>query len=203
MVRIFKGQHSKTMIKAILFDMVGVLVFKKVDYTPKTEDEMNTENIERLFNHVDDKKLIKDIKEQLELTDKEIGRAARIMPERFERFNDLWKLLSELKKKYKLAVINNGNAIAKKYWDNKFGFKEFDLFVNSAVQGIKKPDPKIYLIACDKLNVKPTECLFMDDTLENIETANKLGMQTIWWNKEKNKKDLLNEFINGYGVEKT
>jgi FMN phosphatase YigB (HAD superfamily) len=39
----------------------------------------------------------------------------------------------------------------------------------------------------------------MDDTLENIETANKLGMQTIWWNKAEDKKGLLNKFVNGYG----
>ena len=183
------------MIKAILFDMVGVLVFKKRDYVPKTSDEINTENIEGLFNHIDDKKLIKDIKEQLKLTDDEIDRAAKIMPERFERFDDLWKLLPELKKKYKLAVVNNGNAIAKKYWDEKFVFKEFDIFVNSALQGVRKPDPKIYLITCTKLKVEPAECLFMDDTLENIETAIKLGMQTIWWNKEENKNALLNEFL--------
>ena len=189
------------MLKAILFDMVGVLVFKKGDYITQTDDEMNTENIERLFNHVDDKKLIKDIKEQLGLTDDGIERAAKIMPERFERFDDLWKLLPELKKKYKLAVVNNGNAIANKYWDDKFGFKEFDLFINSALQGVRKPDPKIYLITCNKLKVKPAECLFMDDTLENIETAIKLGMQTIWWNKEESKKDLLDKFINSYGTE--
>lgn len=191
------------MIKAILFDMVGVLVFKKENYIPKTIDEINTENIEKLFNHVDDAKLIKDIKEKLRLRDDEIERAARIMPERFKRFGDLWELLPGLKKKYKLAVVNNGNAIAKKYWDNKFGFKEFDLFINSALQGVRKPNPKIYLIACDSLKVKPIECLFMDDTLENIKTADKLGMQTIWWNKEEDKKDLLNKFVNGYGVKRS
>lgn len=183
------------MIKAILFDMVGVLVFKKEDYVPKTTDEINAENIEKLFNHVDDKKLIRDIKEKLGLTDDEINEAAKVIPERFEQFKDLWKLLPKLKKKYKLAVINNGNAIAKRYWDKKFGFKEFDTFVNSAIQGVKKPNPKIYLITCNKLKVEPNECLFMDDTLENIKTAKKLGMATIWWNKDENKKDLLNKFI--------
>lgn len=183
------------MIKAILFDMVGVLVFKKKDYIPKTTDEINTENIEKLFNHVDDAKLIKDVKRELKLNDDEIERAAKIMPERFERFEDLWKLLPELKKKYKLAVINNGNAIAKKYWNSKFGFKEFDLFVNSAVEGIRKPDPEIFLITCDRLKVKPKDCLFMDDTPENIEAAEKLGMKTIWWNKENDKIETLNKFI--------
>lgn len=175
--------------------MIGVLVFKKKDYIPKTTDEINTENIEKLFNHVDDAKLIKDVKRELKLNDDEIERAARVIPERFERFEDLWKLLPKLKKKYKLAVINNGNAIAKKFWNSKFGFKEFDLFVNSTVEGIRKPDPEIFFITCDRLKVKPEDCLFMDDTLKNIEAAEKLGMKTIWWNKESDKTETLNKFI--------
>lgn len=187
-------------IKAILFDMVGVLVFKKKNYVPKTKDEINTEEIEKLFNHVDDAKLIKDIKEKLKLSDSEIERAARVMPERFERFDALWKTLLGLKKKYKLGVINNGNAIAKKYWDKKFSFKEFDVFVNSAIEGIRKPDSKIYLLTCKKINVRPEECLFMDDTFENIEAAKRLGMETIWWNKAIDKNVLLSEFLKKYGT---
>jgi len=34
----------------------------------------------------------------------------------------------------------------------------------------------------------------MDDTLENIEVVKKLGMKTIWWNKNENKEKLLTEF---------
>lgn len=192
---IFYHKILNQKIKAILFDMVGVLVFKKKNYVPKTKDEINTEEIEKLFNHVDDAKLIKDIKEKLKLSDSEIERAARVMPERFEKFNQLWKVLPILKRKYKLAVINNGNAVAKKYWDKKFGFKEFNIFVNSAIEGVKKPDLKIYLLTCKRLGVKPEECLFMDDTFENIEAAGKLGMETLWWDKEKEKRILLKEFM--------
>jgi len=187
------------MIKAILFDMVGVLVFKKDGYTPKTSVEINTQNIENLFNHLDDKKLISDIKERLKLSDEEIEKAIRLIPEKYEKFEDLWKLLLELKTKYKLAVINNGNAISLKYWKEKFDFSVFDLYINSAVEGIKKPDYKIFLLACERLDIKPEECLFMDDSSENVEAANKLRMQTIWWNKEEDKNDLLNKLINGYG----
>lgn len=182
------------MIKAILFDMVGVLVFKKKDYVPKTPDEINTENIEKLFNHIDDNKLILDIKQNLKLDNTEIERAALLIPEKYEKFEKLWNLLPELKKKYKLVVINNGNAIALKYWKEKFDFSIFDVYINSAVEGVKKPDPKIFQLACERLNVKQEECLFMDDTLENIETAKKLGMKTIWWNKENSKGNLLKDF---------
>jgi len=186
-------------IKAILFDMVGELVFKKEDYTPKTSDEINAQNIENLFNHLDDKRLISDIREKLKLSDEEIERAVRLIPEKYEKFDELWMLLPELKKKFKFAVINNGNSLAMKYWKERFDFSIFDLFINSAEVGIKKPDPKVFLLACNRLDVQTKECLFLDDSLENIETANKLGMQTIWWSKEENKEDLLNKLINGYG----
>jgi putative hydrolase of the HAD superfamily len=182
------------MIKAILFDMVGVLIFKKENYSAKTQDEINAENIEKLFNHLDDNKLILNIKQNLELNNIEIEQAARLIPEKYEKFEKLWKLLPELKKKYKLVVINNGNAIAKKYWDEKFNFGIFDIFINSAEEGIKKPNPKIFLLACEKINVKPEECLFMDDSLENNEAAKNLGMKTIWWNKNTDKKILFQSF---------
>lgn len=188
------------MIKAILFDMVGVLVFKKDGYTPITSDEINTQNIEVLFNHLDDKKLVEDIKEKLKLSDEEIERAVRLIPEKYDKFVGLWNLLPELKNKYKLAVINNGNAIAKKYWNEKFDFTIFDIFLNSTEERLKKPDPKIFLLACERLRVNPEECLFMDDSLENIESAKKLGIETVWWNKEEDKKDVLSKFINGYSL---
>jgi putative hydrolase of the HAD superfamily len=184
------------MFKAILFDMVGVLVFKKENYIPRTTDEMNAENIGKLFNHLDDQKLIKDAKEKLELNDEEIDRAVKLIPEKYKKFEELWKKLPEIKKHYKIAVINNGNAVALKYWKEKFNFSNFDLFINSAEEKIKKPDPKIFLLACGRLGVKPEECLFMDDSLENIESAQKLGMKTIWWNKDTDKDLLLQDFLN-------
>lgn len=185
-------------IKAILFDLVGVLVFKKNSYLPNSPNEINAQNIENLFNQLDDKKLIEDVKEKLKLNDEQIEKAIPLIPAKYEKFTELWKILPKLKQKYKLAVINNGNAVALKYWKEKFDFSIFDLYVNSAEEGIKKPDPKIFLLACEKLKFKPEECLFMDDSLENVESAKKLGMKTIWWNIEEDKTDILSEFINAY-----
>jgi len=182
------------MIKAILFDMVGVLVFKKEKFTLSSTDEINAQNIEGLFNHIDDEKLLKDIKEKLKLSEEEIERAIPLIPSKYEKFRELWELLPEIKKKYKIGVINNGNSIALKFWKEKFDFSIFDIFINSAEEGVKKPDPKIFLLAYKRLRVKPEECLFMDDSLENIEGAQKLGIETIWWDKEKNKVTLVGKF---------
>lgn len=181
-------------IKAILFDLVGVLVFKKEGYIATSPDEINAQNIENLFNHIDDQRLFIDIKEKLNLSDDKIKKALPYIPGKFEKFNKLWGILPDLKKQYKLAVINNGNSIALKYWKEKFDFNIFDLYINSGEVGIKKPDPKIFLLTCNKLSVKPKKCLFMDDLLENIESAKKLGMKTVWWDKNENKEKLLTEF---------
>jgi len=179
-----KSKNNK--IQAILFDMVGVIIFKKRNYFPKSTEQLNAEKIEKLYNHINDKKLLLDIKEKLGLTAKEIDKALPFIPKKYEKFKKLWNLLPNLKRKYKLAIINNGNSLASKYWRKKFDFSIFDEFIVSAKEGIKKPDPKIYLLACKRLRVKPENCLFADDSPENIKTAKKLKMKTILW---RNKKD--------------
>ena len=181
-------------IQAIVFDMVGVLLFKKINYIPKTKKQINARKIEKLYNHLDDKKLLLDSREKAGLTTKEISEALPYIPRKYEKFKELWDLLPILKKNYKLAVINNGNNLAEKYWMKRFGFNIFDAFVNSAKEKVKKPNPKIYLITCKKLNVKPKNCLFMDDTEENIIAAKRLKMKTILWKKGK-KKEHLRKFI--------
>jgi epoxide hydrolase-like predicted phosphatase len=185
-----KGKKNNK-IRAILFDMVGVLLFKKKGYSPKTKEELNAEEIEKLYNNVDDKKLLADIKNKLGLSDEEIKKALTRIPEKYEKFEGLWSLLPVLEKKYKLALINNGNSLAEKYWRKKFDFSIFDEFIASAKIGIKKSDPRIYLLTCKKLKVKPENCLFLDDLKENIAAAKKLKMKTLWC---KSKKSFLNYF---------
>jgi len=182
-------------IKAVLFDMVGVLLFVKKGFTPVTEEEINASRIEKLYNHIDDKKLLSDIKKTLKLKKGDLEKALECIPLKFEKYNELWKIFPQIKKNYSIAVINNGNALAMKYWNKYFDFSLFDVFVNSAQEGIKKPDPKIFLLTCKRLGVNPKECIFMDDAFENIQTAQNLGMITIWWNKEQGREKSLKKFL--------
>ena len=55
----------------------------------------------------------------------------------------------------------------------------FDAFVESCVEGIRKPDPRIYQLTCSRLGVKPTEAIFLDDIGANLKPARKLGLTTI------------------------
>ncbi|MEP6625272.1 MAG: HAD-IA family hydrolase [Acidimicrobiia bacterium] len=55
----------------------------------------------------------------------------------------------------------------------------FDAVVESAIEGIRKPDPGIYTLVCDRLAVSPDECVFLDDLGVNLKPARALGMTTI------------------------
>jgi epoxide hydrolase-like predicted phosphatase len=55
----------------------------------------------------------------------------------------------------------------------------FDVFVESSIVGLRKPDPRIYRHACEQLGVRAAEAVFLDDIGRNLKTARQLGMATI------------------------
>lgn len=57
--------------------------------------------------------------------------------------------------------------------------EHFDVFLESRVLGLRKPDPEIYRHACRALEVEPPEAVFLDDIGRNLKPARALGMHTI------------------------
>jgi epoxide hydrolase-like predicted phosphatase len=55
----------------------------------------------------------------------------------------------------------------------------FDVFVESSVLGLRKPDPRIYHHTCAELGVEPPQAVFLDDIGSNLKPARALGMATI------------------------
>jgi putative hydrolase of the HAD superfamily len=55
----------------------------------------------------------------------------------------------------------------------------FDLVVESSLEGIRKPDPRIYQLTCERLGVAPARAVFLDDLGINLKPAKELGMRTI------------------------
>jgi epoxide hydrolase-like predicted phosphatase len=55
-------------------------------------------------------------------------------------------------------------------------FKAFDAVVLSEHEGVRKPDPEIYLIAAKKLGEPPEACVFVDDVPRNVDGARAVGM---------------------------
>ncbi|MGH9024526.1 MAG: HAD-IA family hydrolase [Acidimicrobiia bacterium] len=55
----------------------------------------------------------------------------------------------------------------------------FDVVVESAVEGLRKPDPRIYHLVCERLGIEPADAVFLDDLGVNLKSARMLGMTTI------------------------
>ena len=55
----------------------------------------------------------------------------------------------------------------------------FDEVIQSSVEGCRKPEPRIYEIACERLGVEPAACVFLDDLGINLKPARAMGMTTI------------------------
>jgi len=90
-------------------------------------------------------------------------------------------LLKQLKQAgYPLYGLSNWSAETFPYVREKYDF--FDLFddmVISGEVGHVKPDPEIFQILLDKIGRPAQECLLIDDSLPNIDQANKMGFVTI------------------------
>ena len=65
------------------------------------------------------------------------------------------------------APSANGNALG------------FDVIIESAVVGLRKPDPRIYELVLTELEVDPTAAVFLDDLGINLKPARALGITTI------------------------
>jgi epoxide hydrolase-like predicted phosphatase len=55
----------------------------------------------------------------------------------------------------------------------------FDALVISGEVGLNKPEPEIFLLACERLGVEPGDCVFVDDLRENCAGAEAVGMTAV------------------------
>ena len=51
--------------------------------------------------------------------------------------------------------------------------------VESSVVGVRKPEPRFYELACERLEIEPSDAVFLDDLGINLKPAREMGMTTI------------------------
>ncbi|MGC8502529.1 HAD family hydrolase [Desulfurella sp.] len=95
----------------------------------------------------------------------------------FKVFDDVHKVLSNLKKDYNLGLISDAQTI--------FLYKEisilslesyFSSITHSSVLGFRKPDERIFKIALDKINAKASESVYIGDSIKRDIGSKKAGM---------------------------
>lgn len=111
--------------------------------------------------------------------------------------NRLLELIKKLRKKYKIGLLSNiGRGGAERYFAGLDTSQYFDDMVLSGEVGMVKPDPGIYQMAADRLEVKPGECVFIDDSERNCSAAEEAGMRTIIYKNFEEFKEQLSELLN-------
>jgi len=101
-------------------------------------------------------------------------------------------LIKKLRKKYRTAILSNApSAFFRDILEKNDLEKYFNEIIVSSEVGHIKPNREIFDIALKKLAVKPSEAIFTDDNIKNIEAAEKLGIKGIHFvNTEQFKKEL-------------
>ena len=93
--------------------------------------------------------------------------------------HDVVNLLRRLRGRYQLAVLSN-NPPGLDQWLHDWGIRElFDVVFCSGNEGLVKPDAAAYQAVLQRLRVKPEEAVFIDDTIEHVLAARRLGLRGV------------------------
>lgn len=99
----------------------------------------------------------------------------------FQRKRDVWEYVEVLKGDFELALLSNFGDYFNEFnedWRLEELIDEDKMFVSYRL-GMAKPGQEIYRYTLNSLGRKPEETVFIDDKLENIETARSLGMNVV------------------------
>jgi putative hydrolase of the HAD superfamily len=81
---------------------------------------------------------------------------------------------------YRLALLTNNVREWEPRWRAMLPVDElFELVVDSAFVGVRKPDPEIYALTLERLGEPGEHCLFVDDFAHNCEAARVFGMTAV------------------------
>ena len=97
-------------------------------------------------------------------------------------YSDVMDIILKLRKKYKTGLLSNLTPEMRNRIKEKHDLERYfdaEVFSCDADVAAMKPDLKPYEVISRKLEVFMDQCLFIDNSLKNIDTAKRLGMKTI------------------------
>lgn len=183
-------------IDTIVFDLGNVLIDWNPKYLFLKEFSGDVEKTNWFLNHVCNSEwnLAQDagrtFEEANQLTIKKFPAYEKQIKAFFEKWDQMCigsidgtlAIFEALKKtkKYKCFALTNFSAETWPIAIKKFPYlTTFDGVVVSGIEKTIKPKPEIYKILFERFHINPKTAVFIDDKLENIETAIKLGMSGI------------------------
>lgn len=187
-------------IQAVIFDFGGVLV-RTEDRAPRQE---LADRLGMTYQELNDlifesepaqRATVGEIttQERWEILRAELGLPADEFPQVPKEFfggdvldEALIDYIRDLRPRYKTALLSNAMDYLRDVVINEWKIADaFDEMIISAEEGVAKPDAGIYELTLERLNVAPSEAVFVDDFPRNIEGARAVGMHAIHFQDSK------------------
>ncbi len=181
-------------IRAVIFDFGGVLI-NQGDDRPRLslakQLGVPLSRIDRLvFNSETSEKASKGeihVAEHWEAVRQALGIAPGGMPAFLDKYWSAeevnWGLLEyirSLRPLYKVGLLSNAWDDLRQTMHERWNIDGlFDEMIISAEVKLVKPDPRIFRLAVQRLQVQPDETVFVDDVAENVDIASKEGLHAI------------------------
>lgn len=201
------SDRSRELIKAIIWDMGGVLIKEKnltEDDTQIPQIGMSTSELARMvFYHPlapklfvgeeTPEKLWEVIGDELNISNDDAQKlGANFWGEPIWNY-DLLGYIASLKDKYKLGVLSDAWITTRKMVQEMIHDGLFDAIMFSAEEGLRKPDPKFFQRMLSHLEVNTEESIFVDDRINNVQGAEQVGLYGIHYTPETDIRERINQ----------
>lgn len=188
-------------IKNIIFDLGGVFLNIDFQLTSQAFEILGVKNFNQMFSQhysnplfelletgkMDEASFYEAFRQEskTQLTNQQIKAAWNALLLDFPAERIEW--LEEIASRYRIFLFSNTNQIHYDYFIDQFNAaypnKNFDQFFIKAYYsqhlGLRKPYPVSFQAILAEQELDPTETLFIDDTIKNVEAAQTLGLQTV------------------------
>lgn len=188
------GQPSFPAVRAIFWDIGGVLLTNAWDHTERAE-ALNHFKLDEKEFHARHEMVVSSFERGKITLEEYLDRTVFYRPRSFTReaFREYMFTLSQPRPgmlefaqslagsgRFLMATINNESRELNYYRMEKFGLRKiFRLFFSSCFVGLRKPERDIYRLALETTQIPAQDCCFIDDRSLNLECAAQLGMRTI------------------------
>jgi len=186
-------------ISTLIFDFGGVLIDLDMNQSILNFKKLGVENVEKYLSNFGQLGFFMQL-EKGKISAEEFRCEIRKMTPKAitdSEIDDAWNaflvripsekldIVYELRKKYRVIMLSNTNAIHFPYAEQTFfSYKNrsideyFDKCYRSYDMKMAKPDAEIFEAILSQEQVAANQCLLLDDGPKNIEQAQKLGFQT-------------------------
>jgi epoxide hydrolase-like predicted phosphatase len=182
------------MVKAVIFDIGGVLeVNPRTGWEQRWAARLGLEPDELLTRlgpvwsrgDVGELTLREVERRTAELLDLDAAALRAFMDDIWTEYmgtlnEELARYFASLRPRHRTGILSNSFVGARERERAAYGFEDMcDVVVYSHEEGLKKPDRRIYEIACRRLGVQPADAIFVDDTPICVEGATDAGLTAI------------------------